>query len=151
MLDFIRIGCAVPPVTVGDAQKNTEDVCEKIRQADAQGCDVIVFPELALTGYTCADLFFQETLLSSAVAGIEEILRQSAQYPAVTVAVGVPLVIAGQMYNCGAVISAGVLRGIVPKTYLPNYSEFYERRWFSSSEDLPVNRVSARELGLTGD
>ena len=151
MLDFIRIGCAVPPVTVGDTQKNTKDICEKICQADAQGCDVIVFPELALTGYTCADLFFQETLLSSAVAGIEEILRQSAQHPAVTVAVGVPLVIAGQMYNCGAVISAGVLRGIVPKTYLPNYSEFYERRWFSSSEDLPVNRVSARELGLSGD
>ena len=151
MLDFIRIGCAVPPVTVGDAQKNTQDVCEKIRQADAQGCDVVVFPELALTGYTCADLFFQETLLSSAVAGIEEILRHSAQHPAVTIAVGVPLVIAGQMYNCGAVISAGVLCGIVPKTYLPNYSEFYERRWFSSSEDLPVNRVSAGELGLAGD
>ena len=151
MLDFIRIGCAVPPVTVGDAQKNTEDVCAKIREADAQGCDVVVFPELALTGYTCADLFFQETLLTASVAGIEEILRVSAAHPAVTVAVGVPLVIAGQMYNCGAVISAGILRGIVPKTYLPNYSEFYERRWFSSSEDLPVNRVSAGELGLSGD
>ena len=151
MLDFIRIGCAVPPVTVGDVLKNTEDVCEKIREADAQGCDVVVFPELALTGYTCADLFFQETLLTASVAGIEEILRVSAAHPAVTVAVGVPLVIAGQMYNCGAVISAGILRGIVPKTYLPNYSEFYERRWFSSSEDLPVNRISAGELGLSVD
>ena len=151
MLDFIRIGCAVPPVTVGDAQKNTEDVCAKIREADVQGCDVVVFPELALTGYTCADLFFQETLLTASVAGIDEILRESAAHPAVTVAVGVPLVIAGQMYNCGAVISAGILRGIVPKTYLPNYSEFYERRWFSSSEDLPVNRVTTRELGLSGD
>ncbi len=151
MLDYIRIGCAVPPVSVGDVQKNTEDICAKIRQADAQGCDVVVFPELALTGYTCADLFFQEALLSAAVSGVEEILRQSEACPAVTVAVGVPLVVAGQMYNCGAVISGGVLRGIVPKTYLPNYSEFYERRWFSSSEDLPVNRVSAGELGLSGD
>ena len=151
MLDFIRIGCAVPPVSVGDPQKNTEDVLQKLRQADAQGCDVVVFPELALTGYTCADLFFQETLLRASVAGIERIVRESAAYPAITVAVGVPLVIAGQMYNCGAVISGGVLRGIVPKTYLPNYSEFYERRWFSSSEDLPVNRVSAGELGLSGD
>ena len=151
MLDFIRIGCAVPPVSVGDTKKNTEDVCRMIRQADAQGCDVVVFPELALTGYTCADLFFQETLMSSAVAGIEEILRQSAVCPAVTVAVGVPLLIAGQMYNCGAVISGGVIRGVVPKMYLPNYSEFYERRWFSSSMDLPVTQVSAGELGLSGD
>ena len=151
MLDFIRIGCAVPPVCVGDVQKNTEDVLSKMRQADAQGCDVVVFPELALTGYTCADLFFQETLLRACVEGIEKILRESVAYPALTVAVGVPLVIAGQIYNCGAVISGGTLWGVVPKTYLPNYSEFYERRWFSSSEDLPVNRVSAAELGLSSD
>ena len=151
MLGYIRIGCAVPPVSVGDVQKNTEDILQKIRQADAQGCDVVAFPELALTGYTCADLFFQETLLSACVAGIERIVRVSMEHPALTVAVGVPLVIAGQMYNCGAVISGGVLRGIVPKTYLPNYSEFYERRWFSSSKDLPVNRVSTGELGLSGE
>ena len=151
MLDFIRIGCAVPPVTVGNPKKNTEDVCRKIREADAENCDVVVFPELALTGYTCADLFFQETLLSASVAGIESIMAESAAHPRVTAVVGVPLVIAGQMYNCGAVISGGVLRGIVPKTYLPNYSEFYERRWFSSSEDLPVHQVSAGELGLSGD
>ena len=150
MLDFIRIGCAVPPVSVGNVQRNAEDVCAKLREADSKGCDVVVFPELALTGYTCADLFFQETLLSASVAGMEQILEESAAHPQVTVAVGVPLVIAGQMYNCGAVISGGILRGIVPKTYLPNYSEFYERRWFSSSEDLPVNRVSAGELGLSG-
>ena len=125
MLDFIRIGCAVPPVTVGNPKKNTEDVCRKIREADAENCDVVVFPELALTGYTCADLFFQETLLSASVAGIESIMAESAAHPRVTAVVGVPLVIAGQMYNCGAVISGGVLRGIVPKTYLPNYSEFY--------------------------
>lgn len=151
MLNFIRIGCAVPPVGVGDVPKNTEDVIKKIREADAKGCDVVVFPELALTGYTCADLFFQETLLSASVSGIERITRESASYPGITAVVGVPLVIAGQMYNCGAVISGGVLRGIVPKTYLPNYSEFYERRWFSSSKDLPVNRVSAGGLGLSGD
>ena len=150
MLDFIRIGCAVPPVSVGDVRRNTEDVCEKLREADARGCDVVVFPELALTGYTCADLFFQETLLSASAAGLEIILKESISYPNLTAVVGVPLVIAGQMYNCGAVISGGVLRGIVPKTYLPNYSEFYERRWFSSSEDLPVNRVFAGELGLSG-
>ena len=151
MLDFIRIGCAVPPVSVGDVQKNTEDVLQKIRQADAQGCDVVVFPELALTGYTCADLFFQETLLSASVAGIARIIEESAAHPGIVAVVGVPLVIAGQMYNCGAVISGGVLRGIVPKTYLPNYSEFYERRWFSSSMDLPVTHMSAGELGLSGD
>ena len=111
MLDFIRIGCAVPPVSVGDVQKNTEDVLRKIRQADAQGCDVVVFPELALTGYTCADLFFQETLLSASVAGIARIIEESAAHPGIVAVVGVPLVIAGQMYNCGAVISGGTQGG----------------------------------------
>ncbi len=68
-----------------------------------------------------------------------------------TAAVGLPIVIGGQMYNCGAVISGGKLQGLVPKTYLPNYSEFYERRWFSSSEDMPQKSVTAAELGLVGE
>ena len=151
MLDYIRIACGVPPVQVADTKQNTRDICDKIAQAEAAGCDLVVFPELALTGYTCADLFFQKTLLDSAAAGLGEICDYTRKFPALTVAVGVPLVIGGQMYNCGAVISNGRLHGIVPKTYLPNYKEFYERRWFSSSEDLQRNTVNARELGLETD
>ena len=151
MLDFIRIACAVPAVRVGDVVKNVQDICTKIAEADQAGSDVVVFPELALTGYTCADLFFQETLQKACITGLQKIMDISADYPAVTAVVGVPVVIGGQMYNCGAVVSDGKLHGLVPKTYLPNYNEFYERRWFSSSEDLQLNEVKASHLGLKGD
>jgi len=151
MLDYARIACAVPSVCVGNVPKNTEDICALMRQADEKGCDLVVFPEMALTGYTCADLFFQEILLRSVIQGLDTVLRCSAQLPALTAMIGLPVVIEGQMYNCGAVVCGGVLKGLVPKTYLPNYNEFYERRWFSSSEDLPVNCVSAARLGLSGD
>lgn len=148
MLDFIRIACAVPPVRVGDVKKNVEDICSKIREADAAGSDLLVFPELALTGYTCEDLFFQDTLLNACMEGLQRIMDCSAEYPRLTVVVGTPAVLEGQMYNCGAVVSGGRLHGLVPKTYLPNYNEFYERRWFSSSADLQIKSVSAALLGL---
>ncbi len=151
MLDFIRIGSAVPPVSVGDPKKNTQDVCRFLGQADEAGVDLLVFPELALTGYTCADLFFQETLMVECVRGLQQILNCSAEHPDVVAVVGTPVVIEGQMYNCGAVISGGKMRGLVPKTYLPNYNEFSERRWFSSSKDMRCNQVSLRELGMDCD
>ncbi len=151
MLDYIRIACAVPAVRVGDTEQNTRDICDKIAEAENAGCDIVVFPELALTGYTCGDLFFQETLLNAAVAGLNEICKYTEKFPALNVAVGLPLVIGGQMYNCGALLSGGKVHGIVPKTYLPNYKEFYERRWFSSSEDLRQTTVAAKELGLAGN
>ena len=148
MLDYIRIACAVPPVRVGDVTKNVEDICARIAEADEQGVDLLVFPELALTGYTCADLFFQDTLLDACKTGLRIISDCSREHPGVMVVVGLPVVTAGQMYNCGAVISAGKLHGVVPKTYLPNYNEFYERRWFSSSEDLQGRQINALDLGL---
>ncbi|MBE7002496.1 MAG: NAD(+) synthase [Ruminococcaceae bacterium] len=151
MLDYIRIACAVPSVQVADTKQNTRDICDKIAEAENAGCDLVVFPELALTGYTCADLFFQKTLLDAAVAGLDEICKYTRKFPMLTVAVGIPLVIGGQMYNCGVLLSDGTVHGIVPKTYLPNYKEFYERRWFSSSEDLCQRYVNARDLGLQGD
>ena len=151
MLDYIRIGCAVPPVKVADTKQNTCDICDKLAEAENAGCDLVVFPELAITGYTCADLFFQDALLHAAVAGLAEICAYTCRFPALTVAVGTPLVIGGQMYNCGVVLSNGKIHGIVPKTYLPNYKEFYERRWFSSSEDLYQKQVNTADLGLEGD
>ncbi len=151
MLEFIRIGSAVPPVRVGDPKKNTQDVCRMIAQADEAKVDLLVFPELALSGYTCADLFFQESLMTACMQGLEEIMACSARHPNVTAVVGTPAVIEGQMYNCGAVISAGKMRGLVPKTYLPNYNEFSERRWFSSSKDMRCNQVSLHELGIRGE
>ncbi len=151
MLDFIRIACAVPPVQVGDVTKNTADICHYIAKADEAEADVLVLPELALTGYTCADLFFQSHMERAAMNGLQQIIDCCADHPKVTVAVGIGLTICGQMYNCCAVIAGGILRGIVPKTFIPNYNEFYEYRWFSSSSDLTQNAVSMKELGLKGD
>ena len=151
MFDFMRLACAVPAVRVADVKKNTLDICDYIAKADDAGCDLVVFPELALTGYTCADLFFQETLLADSMEGLKEIMACTAGHPGLTAVVGLPVVLAGQMYNCAAVVSRGMLWGLVPKTYLPNYSEFYERRWFSSSQDLPLDKVSAKALGLDGE
>ena len=148
MLDYIRIACAVPAVQVGDAKKNTQDICAYMAKADEQKADVLVFPEMAMTGYTCQDLFLQETLLKASVQGLKEIVTHSAAYPELTSIVGAPLVVGGQMYNCAVVISSGEIRGIVPKTYLPNYNEFYERRWFSSARDMQEKWVDAGELGL---
>ena len=148
MLDYIRVACAVPPVRVGDVTKNVEDICVRIAQADEKNADLLIFPELALTGYTCADLFFQDTLLNACKAGLAQIAAVTADHPNMTVVVGLPALIGGQMYNCGAVLSDGRCHGLVPKTYLPNYNEFYERRWFSSSEDLFLTEVDAADLGL---
>ena len=150
MLDFVRIACAVPEVRVADVMKNVEDICGQIKEADTVGSDLVVFPELALTGYTCADLFFQDSLLTAAMDGLQKVMDVSADHPGLTVVVGTPVLLEGQLYNCGAVISGGKLHGLVPKTYLPNYNEFYERRWFSSSTDLQVKEVPAALLGLSG-
>lgn len=151
MLDYIRIGCAVPAVRVADTETNAREICRYIRLADEQGCDVAVFPELAVTGYTCADLFFQETLLTGAMEALAQILSCSQAYPDLTAAVGLPVRLGGQLYNCAAVFRGGVLLGLVPKTYLPNYGEFYERRWFSSAGDLPCSQLSLAQLGLPGE
>ena len=151
MLEYIRIGCAVPPVRIGSTEENVAEICRKIREAEERKCDLLLFPELSITGYSCADLFFQDILLKKAAEGLDTILRCSADYPKITVVVGLPAVIGGQIYNCAAVLSGGILHGLVPKTFLPNSGEFYEQRWFSSAKDLQAESVSARELGLSGD
>ena len=146
MLDFIRIACAVPPVQVADVKKNTEAICAYIARADAGECDLVLFPELALTGYTCGDLFFQRTLQQAVRAGLTEILRVSGDHPDLTAVVGLPVVLDGQLYNCAAVISGGELRGLVPKTFLPNYREFGEKRWFAAAGELRREFVQVKEV-----
>ena len=126
MLDFIRIGCGVPAVRVGDTKQNASDICGFLKKAEAQKVDLLVFPEMALTGYTCQDLFFQEALHVGVKQGLRAILDASAACPAVTAVVGLPLRMGARMFNCAAVISGGEVRGIVPKSSMPNYNEFYE-------------------------
>ena len=140
MLDFIRIACAVPEVQVGNPLKNTEDICAWLDKAEEAGSDIVLLPELAITGYTCGDLFLQDILLQSAEEGLKTIASYTKKYPALTVVVGVPLRLGGLLYNCAAVISAGAIRGIVPKTYLAG--EMGESRWFSTASKLLVTNIS---------
>ena len=149
MLDFIRIACAVPPVRVGDTRKNAEEICRMLASADEQQADLLVLPELSLTGYTCQDLFFQDALYRGMLEGLSEIVKASAVHSGVTLVVGVPLRCGGQMYNCGAVIGGGRIHCLVPKTYIPNYNEFYEKRWFSSGASCREDSVTLKPVSYT--
>ena len=151
MLDYIRIACAVPQVKVGDVKKNVQDICGRMAQADQQKVDLLVFPELSLTGYTCADLFFQDTLLAAARNGLREIVDCSAAYPALTAVVGLPVKLGAQLYNCAAVVCGGKLRGIVPKTFIPNHGEFGEKRWFASAMDLQIANLADADFPELAD
>lgn len=144
MLDFIRIACAVPAVRVGDVIKNTEDICAYIEKADGQNADIVVFPELALTGYTCGDLFLQDRLWKSVVEGLKKILACSKKHPGITAVVGMPVRINTKLLNCAVVVADGGIRGIVPKTYLSGS----EGRWFASGDDLKETAAGLAVFGL---
>ncbi len=148
MLDFIRISCAVPAVRVGDVVKNAEDICRYIEKADAEKSDLVVFPELALTGYSCGDLFFQQSLHDAVKVGLRKIVGCTAAHPGIHAVVGLPLKVKGNLYNCAAVIAGGEVRGIVPKTHIPNYHGFYEKRWFASGKDIEQMWNDGKDLGL---
>ncbi len=147
MFDLFRAACCVPETEVADVPKNTQRICRQIEQCQKEKADAAVFPELCLCGYTAADLFFQEPLLSAVYQGINEIAKASRRFRGI-VAIGAPITIGGQLYNCGIVLFQGKIYGIVPKTFLPNYLEFYEKRWFSSASALSETEISASLFGL---
>ena len=151
MLDYIRIACAVPAVKVGDVKKNTEEICSYLAKADVQNVDIVVFPELSMTGYTCGDLFYQETLHNAVEKGLSQILEASRSYPQLTAVVGLPVRMGMQLANCAAVISDGCLRGLVSKTYLPDYAGFNESRWFSAVEEGTYVTLAGQEVSLGTD
>ena len=132
---FVNVAAAVPVVKVADVDYNVQQVESLIAQAEGRGVEVIVFPELCVTGYTCQDLFKEQLLLDRAEQGILMLLDFTRKLDIISI-VGVPVIINGLLYNCAVVIQGGQLLGIVPKTYLPNYGEFYEKRWFASAQDL---------------
>ena len=150
MLDFIRISCAVPAVRVGDVVKNAEEICRYIEKADEANSDLVVFPELALTGYSCGDLFFQQTLHDAVKVGLRKIVDCTAAHPGIHAVVGLPLKVNGNLYNCAAMIARGEVLGIVPKTHIPNYHGFYEKRWFTSGDDTAIG-FTDKDLGLCDD
>ena len=152
MYDFIRVSCCVPAIEVADVTGNCEKIESQLRKAAKDGSTVAVFPELCLTGYTCQDLFFQNTLLEDCQAAIRHLAQVTEELDIIAI-IGSPLRLRGQLYNCAWILGDGSIQGIVPKTYMPNYGEFYEKRWFSTAEDLSMLGlgdcvVSPTEFGM---
>ena len=132
---YIKVAAAIPSVRVGDCNYNVSEIEKMIISAEGAGVEIIVFPELSITGYTCQDLFRQEQLIDAAEMSIMKLLDFSRQLDIISI-VGAPVIVGGLLLNCAIVIQCGEVLGIIPKTFLPNYSEFYEKRWFASSQDL---------------
>ena len=129
---FVKVAAGTPNIKVADCRYNAEQIFTLMRQADQQGVRVLCLPELCLTGYTCGDLFLQPTLLKGAEEGLQTILAATRNLDMLT-ALGMPVKCLwdNKLYNCAVVIHKGEILGVVPKTYLPNYGEFYEQRWFA--------------------
>ena len=134
---FIRAAALLPRVKVADPGYNKERICELIRQAAKQGVKIMVFPELCITGYTCGDLFYQELLLREAKKALFEIAEMTRDLDAV-VFVGLPVEHQAKLYNVAAALCGGKILGLVPKTHIPTYNEFYERRHFAKGMETPV-------------
>jgi NAD+ synthase (glutamine-hydrolysing) len=143
---FLRVAAACPPVRVADPERNADATLDFILRARERSAQVLVLPELGLTGYTCGDLFFSlSTLVAGAERALDRVRRETARLPTVVV-VGLPVEQEGRLFNVAAVLQAGQILGVVPKTYLPGYGEYYEERWFSSSREAREN-----EIRLAGD
>ena len=144
MLDFIRIACAVPDVAVANVEHNAQEICKYIAQADSQNVDLLVFPELALTGASCADLFFEDALHCAVKKGLKTIAECSREYPEVTVVVGFPLRLGMQVFNCAAVVQNGDVCDFATKDTLTSD----ERRWFTPGRDHIEGMLLSDDIGL---
>ncbi|MCR5215312.1 MAG: NAD(+) synthase [Eubacterium sp.] len=150
MFDFYRVAACVPDVSVGNTEYNLTKILEKLEEAYNYSAGIITFPELAITGYSCQDLFFQDSLLTASKRALKEIIDSTSGRKEVVI-VGGPLIYDSKLYNAAYVIKNSKLLGIAIKTYIPNHNEFYEKRWFSSARDLTVSSLTLSELGLGGD
>ena len=130
---YIKVAAVTPKVSVADTKFNVEEICKRIKECEGQGAKIIVFPELCVTGYSCGDLFFQELLLRQGVEGLYAIADFSKHTDAI-IFVGLPVCFRGQLYNAAAGISRGEVLGLVPKSHIPFYNEFYEGRHFTAGE-----------------
>ena len=137
---FIKVSAVSPRVTVANVEKNLQNALKTVKAESESGSSLIVFPELYLTAYTCGDLFLQDALIQSALDALIKFSKETAYSDAV-ICIGLPLRVSGRLYNCAAVLQSGAILGIVPKTYIPNYNEYYEKRWFASSEKVNCSSV----------
>lgn len=149
---YVKVACAIPAVRVGDVAYNVEQIENLVIQAEGKGVEVIVFPELSLTGYTCQDLFRQQLLLDRVEQGVMRLMDFTRKLDIIAI-VGAPVPVGNLLLNCAVVIQKGHVLGMVPKFYLPNYSEFYEKRWFASAQDLRDMelRYAGNVVNMTAD
>ena len=131
---FVSVACGTPKLRLADCNYNAEQTFTMMRKAEKAGAKVLVLPELGLTGYSCGDLFYQDTLLRSAEEALSTVLAATRNLEVVT-AVGMPLRVNNKLYNCAVIIQKGAVLGVVPKTHLPNYGEFYEKRQFAAAPE----------------
>ncbi len=143
---FIKVSAATPKIKVADPAYNTEEILKIIDETEKNGASILVFSELTISGYTCGDLFLQQPLLTECKNQLLRIVK-ATENKSMLVVVGCPIVIKQKLYNCAVVISDGSILGIVPKTHLPNYSEFYELRHFTSGEGLEEDLWFGEEFG----
>ena len=140
MEGIMRVAAAVPKLRLCNVAENAAAMAEQLHEATDRKASLAAFPELSLTGYTCGDLFFQKSLLQATEAGLQQMLETCPE--GVTAVVGAPVQADGVLYNCAVVLTKGKLLGVVPKLFLPNYNEFYEKRWFASGFQLQAERVT---------
>ena len=141
MFGYVKVGAAVPRLRLADCTYNKEQIIEMAKDAAVKGVRVLTFPELCITGYTCADLFMQRPLLVAAEKCVKAIAEETKDLDLFFV-IGTPVMLDRQQFNCAVAIYKGEILGLVPKTHLPNYSEFAEERWFSSADDILVDRIN---------
>ena len=137
---FVRVGALVNKLSLGNTIENAKEISRQIKKAYEAGVEIIVTPELSLTGYTCGDMFLQDKLVKDSIIGLEYVLSETKSLNIISI-IGMPISTNNALFNCGVVINRGKLLGIIPKTYIPNYKEFYECRWFSSSLNLDINEI----------
>lgn len=138
---YVRVAASVPELKVANVEFNTKEVIKEIKALDKEGVQIVTFPELCLTGYTCADLFSQDILITKSKEAIKEVIDSTKLLDIISI-IGAPIVCDNQLFNCGVVINKGEILGVVPKTYIPNYGEFYEKRWFSTSNTLTSKTIN---------
>ncbi len=139
-MGFVRVGAIVPKLKVADVEFNVEEIINLINVAEEKKIQIACFPELCITGYSCGDLFYQDILIEKSKQGLKRILDETKNLNIITI-LGMPIKFENQLFNVGIVIQRGEILGVIPKTFIPNYAEFYEKRWFASSKNAKQKEI----------
>lgn len=138
---YIKVGAFVNKLHLGNPKENAKEIIKGLTEGIKKEVAILLTPELSLTGYTCGDMFLQDKLLKESLNALEKI-KETTKDKDIIVLVGIPLEIDNELYNCATVLENGKILGVIPKTFIPNYNEFYEARWFSSSKNLKRNKIN---------